>query len=284
MILHNKFLSLIGLGLMLTLIACGESSSDDDDDSSDEGLENSASAIGALFSSGSSAQLKKVILPDKLLALFVKTAQAAAEGAGERNTCDDPDDDGMADGPQEITTPLSGTAGTYGDPSGTSLILTEDDFCQDADGTENTGSGPGELGLLASFTLSSEVEGTCTAADSTETTMTMESGSGAWRNTEDSFPEIYGTFIINGTEVDCTILMNEDQTVREGSCSNPTDGSAISMDTDVTCQFSAGDDEEHLAGEDGEDTSGTASRWWNHPIRGNELLVSFVTISYVGLF
>lgn len=164
---------------------------------------------------------------------------AQAEGAGERNTCDDPDEDGLSDGPQEITAPLTGDAGTYGDTSGTSMTVAADDFCQDSAGTENTGDGPDDNGLFAAFTLTSEVTGTCTAADDSEETITMESGEGIWRNTETSFPEVYGTFVIDGTTVNCTIFLNEDQTVQDTSSCSGEDGTALTLDSDVECQLNA---------------------------------------------
>jgi hypothetical protein len=208
------------------------------------GTEASGAAVAAIFSSGDSALLKKSDL-ERLAALIIKDAHAQAEGAGERDTCDDPDDDGEADGPQEIDSPLTGTAGTYGDTNGTTTTLTDDHVCLGSDGAENTGTGPDGNGLFASFTLEDTITGTCD-----DGTIEMTAGTGVWRNTDDSFPEVYGTFTINGTEVSCTMYLNENQTVRDGSsCS--AGGETVDMDVDQSCTLSTVSDEDDESTDDG---------------------------------
>lgn len=248
------------VGIIVGLATC--SSSDGGSSSSDS--DSAGAAVAALFSSGSGSSLVLSQGTASSLSALGHKNQASDDdeedagdggGAGERNTCDDPDGDGNSDGPEEIDTPLSGTPGTYGDAvGGRSITMDEDDFCQDSEGNDNTGEGPDGNGRLASFTLSSEVTGTCTGADGSESTVTMESGTGVWRNTDDSFPEVYGTFVFDGAEMDCTIFLNEDQTVRVGSCSSS--GSAVSLDSEASCRFSAdgeGEDDEDTEGDEGDE-------------------------------
>lgn len=245
----SLFVTFVCCLCVVGFMSCGGSSSSSDSPDSSTTTDSTGAAVAALFGTGESASINKPFtIPQKLANLFVSMAIAQAEGAGERDTCDDPDEDGLSDGPQEITAPLTGDAGTYGNTSGTSMTLAEDDFCQNSEGTENTGDGPDGNGLFAAFTLTSEVTGTCTSGDSEET-ITMESGEGVWRNTETSFPEVYGTFVIDGTTVNCSIFMNEDQTVQDTSSCSSEDGTALTLDSDVECQLNASGD----GGEDTED-------------------------------
>ena len=245
------------VGFSFLFITCSSSSSDDSSGGGGEGdsIANTGAAVAALFGSTESASLnKKTTIPQRLVDLFVRTAIAQAEGAGERNTCDDPDDDGMSDGPEEIETPLTGSTGTYGDTAnaGHSIALDDDlDFCLQSDGeTANSGDGSDGGGLFASYTLATDVTGTC----DNDTTITMVAGAnstGAWRNTDDCFPEVYGNFEMEGgTIVSCHICLNEDQTVDADNTSCSSGGSAVSLTSDVSCTLST-----EGGGGDGEDLS-----------------------------
>lgn len=258
MIKRNLF-SFLGLvGLTFGILSCSGSATSTDSGDTEADATSSGAAVAALFSSGEEAQLNKGTMQRlaNLIATEVKAQEEGDEEEGgeeegdgeERNTCDDPDGDGEGDGPEEVSVGFSGEAGTYGDPSANAIEVTADDFCQDADGTENEGDD-----LFATYELTSTVTGTCDSG-----TLEMTAGEGVWRNTDDCFPQIYGTFTINGTEVDCYMCLSEDGSPDDGSCSNISDGSAVTLNADDSCTIGEGTDEEDIGdgeaeGEDEED-------------------------------
>lgn len=211
---RNLFLFLTVVGLAFGILSCsgsGTSSGGDDE----AGVASTGAAVAALFGSGDEARLNKGTM-QRLAKLLVNEAIAQEDGG---DTCSD------VDGPDNISIGFPGDAGTYGDPNGNTIVVTEDNFCQDADGTENEGDD-----LFATYQLLSTVTGTCDSG-----TIEMTAGTGIWRNTDDCFPQIYGTFTINGSEVDCYICLGEGgNTDDESSCSNSSDGIAVTL-VDDTC-------------------------------------------------
>ncbi|MBI2339248.1 MAG: hypothetical protein HYU99_02615 [Deltaproteobacteria bacterium] len=129
----------------------------------------------------------------------------------------------------------------------------EDDFCQDSEG-ENSGDGPDGNGLFASYELEDDVTGECDDGSS----ITMKAGAnsaGIWRNTDDCFPEIYGTFEMgDGTIVSCHICMTESAGVSGANTSCSSGGSAVSLTSDVSCDLSTTEDEDE-GGEEGDEES-----------------------------
>lgn len=252
--MKKLLLVLLGVGFALSIMTCG-GSGDDSPDTSDS-VSNTGAAVAAVFGTGSDQNVVAQAIAKSAAKLATRTQDdsedtqegdgtGGPEGAGERNTCDDPDGNGEADGPEEVSALLTGTAGTYG-AEGDNITVTADDFCQDADG-ENSGEGTDGGGLFASYTLNSDVTATC----DDDTTLTMAGGSdssGIWRNTDDCFPEIFGNFSIDGTVVSCHLCLGENQTVGSNStCS--TGGSAVSLASEVSCNLST-----EGGGEDTEDT------------------------------
>jgi len=258
----KKYLVIMGLlaAGLLGFYSCSSSSSGEgDDDAEAAPAANTGAAVASIFSSGSSesisAELVRAITNiarqgggDDEEQFEEGDGEGGPEGAGERGTCDDPDGNGDSDGPEEINTPLTGTSGTYGDAANNNTItVDQDDFCVGDDGAENEGDD-----LFASFELENTVTGTCTD----DTTVSMTAGEGIWRNTDDCFPEIYGTFTMNGTEIDCHICMAEDQTLSGDNSSCSAGGSAVTLNSDVECTLSTSgseDDEEDTGDSDDEE-------------------------------
>jgi hypothetical protein len=125
------------------------------------------------------------------------------------------------------------------------MTVSEDDFCTQPDGIENTGSGPDGLGLFATFELVDSVDGSCETEDGDATTIQMQSGStGIWRNTEDPnyYPQVFGnfTYTIDGDEettLDCTIYLNDDESVAFANCSDENGDVVVEEDGSSNCEF-----------------------------------------------
>jgi len=249
----NKLASLIviiGL-IILSLISCG---SDTSGGSIGTGVSNppttteqSASAVGAVFSASSSNNnISEVVrIPKYILDLAINQAlaqqqQQQCDANDEACTCTYVEENGS----DEITQTANGAAGTYGS-AGTNVTLTDDDFCKDSDGNTNSGGGPDGNGRFATFTLSSAVSGTCTQ-DGTTRAFSMTSGSsGIWRNTVASGstpayePQIFGTFgfISEGvtSTYNCTIYLGSDETFLFSECTDEND-IEVDQTTDATCE------------------------------------------------
>lgn len=206
--------------LALLTVACSSSGSST---SSSTELASAGAMVAAAFSSSASSSLNQIVI-----------RRAGTEGGGDTNTCEVGDG-----GPSNVTTALTGTAGTYGSASDSVTITdTSSQFCASTDGTVN--ENPSDL-LFATFTVS---EATVTCSDGSTATM---AGSGIWRNRDDLgfFPQIYGTFTITTSdgsgEADCSIALNEDSTVNTASCSDSS-GNSVSLNSDITCTIDAGDE------------------------------------------
>lgn len=215
----NRFLKFVLWVLAGAAMACGSSSSSDSTTTSSSAT-NAGAAVAAIFGTGSSSNVT-ASLPLQVLDFFIKKARAQSGG----DTCTGIDEGG----PANVDVSASGSAGTYGSTA-SSVTLTTDNFCKDADGTDNTGTG-----LYGAFTLTGSATATCTDS----TTVEMTAGTGVFRNTSTHFPEVYGTFTIDGSAYDCTMLLNEDQSVDSASCTD-SEGAAVTLTSDVTCTIDAG--------------------------------------------
>lgn len=209
-----------------------------------------ASAVAAIFGSEENASINEFVkIPAQLLDLMVKKALAQEEfSCGESDpacTCffvssgeDSPTDINTTTFDDDISAATSGTI-TYGSADN-SITLNQNDYCQQPDGTDNTGTGPDGNGLFAAFELIGDVMGTCTNSDVTTLTMKAES-EGIFRETQAFSPQIYGSFIfeVDGetVEVDCTIFLVEDGSVNSADCSDEN-GDTVLQDTDSSCSFS----------------------------------------------
>lgn len=255
----KKYLFVTGLLVagLFNVYSCGGSSGGGDDGGGEAAsTANTGAAVASVFGMGSdesvSAELLHAIarqVGDDEEQMEDGDGGDGPEGAGERNTCDDPDGNEEADGPEEVETPLTGESGTYGNVAGGDIVtVDQDDFCVGDDGVANEGDD-----LFASFTLRQTVTGTCTD----DTTISMTAGTGIWRNTDDCFPEIYGSFTMNINDCDVHICMGEDQTVGSDS-SVSCGGQVVSVNTEVECTLSASEseDDEEDTGDDEETGEG----------------------------
>ncbi len=220
-----NFTKKITLVILATIAANCSSATDAD-------LGNTGAMVAAAFSSSGSTSLNQSI-PLQLIKHLVAKARAQTQG-GDTNTCDDAEG-----GPENVTTTLTGTAGTYGSAlDAVTITNTSTEFCKTTEGSTNDNTD--DL-LFASFTVTSA---TVTCDDASEATL---AGSGIWRNRDDLgyYPQIYGSFTITigGTEgqADCSIALAADGVVASASCSD-TAGTAISLSDDITCTIDAGDD------------------------------------------
>lgn len=218
-------MSLVALFLSLGFSACGSSTSEGEQASLPASQENVGAAIGSIFGgSGETANLtKKSAVPYRLVSLLVRQARAQMESF---SACD------MLDTMPEDDVVVSGTiaAGTYGRTPDDTVTLTEDEDCDSG-------------GEYASFVVTSHSM-TCTNGETgDETTMTMDSGAGVWReNQETNATEIYGTFNISSgedsvTDLLCSFTISHDQEgggVFSGGCVD-AEGVEVEQSEDVTC-------------------------------------------------
>lgn len=232
--MRSKSISFLFLITILSLAACS-SSSDDSTSTSTSSADDLGGSVGAVFSgAGSSSISEEASIPKYLLDFLVKKAHAEGECS---TTCSCLG----ADGPDNITTANTGTAGTYGADTDTTntMTVTADHFCSVS--SSATG-GPDSAGQFATFDFSASVTATCTAADSSTSTTTISAGSGIWRNTDTHMPEVYGSFTADGAEYDCTIMINTDDAgTVDGENSNcvDADGVEAAIDDGVTCTIDA---------------------------------------------
>lgn len=202
--------------LVATSVSCSSSS---DDTPSATSTDNTGAAVAAIFGTSGDSNIT-ASLPVKVLEFFVRKARAQ----GTPDMCDE----SLESGPANVTMSYSGSAGSYGSASA-GVTLTADEFCQDSDGTENSGDG-----LYITFVLSS-----ATADCSDGSTVEMTSGEGVARNFDSHYPEVHGVFTVGGEAVNCTIFINEDQSVDSADCSDST-GTTVELTSDVTCTIDAG--------------------------------------------
>lgn len=232
----HKALIALGLSMILSLgLACGSLEETPSSTSSSSGLEVAAVAVGSLFSGTGSSAL-----------VIHQGLQNVAHPEFQ-----DPNDpqytctqvlSGAQDQEHPILTAAFGEVGTYGSLN-ESITVIATDFCTQPDGTENEGLGSDGLGRFATFELIGEVSGDCTDEEGNPQSIAMEAGSsGIWRNTEDYYPQIYGTFTIKVGEesvvVDCTIYLDENETAVFADCSDEN-GESVVQETSASCNFSA---------------------------------------------
>lgn len=221
---------------MVGLSACGAADSGGTTIASDTPASgDAAAAVAQLFGkSASSASLSKL-----------KITKVEQGTPGTYDTCVEVLS-GQINNEHPINTPAYGAAATYGSQNSNgqyALAVTADDFCTQADGTVNTGTGADGKGLVAAFLLTGDVNGSCTGG----TTIVMQAGSlGVWRNRLDTDtgvsyqPEIWGNFhfLVDGvaTQLDCTLKLGAGETIIFADCS---DGSSavVSQDTSASCQI-----------------------------------------------
>jgi len=228
----------IVMAALSSVVACGASQSS----STGTGASTSASttsttaatssAAAGLFSGGASSSISAI--PSSLVTQFVEASEEAEESQGE--TCNT-----QGETPDDITIAYYGDAGTYG-ADDDYIIVDEEDFCTDSDGVAHEGTGPDGNGLFATFEIQEQVTGDCEDENGDSSEIVMESGSaGIWRNTDTHYPEIYATMILSmdgeTVEVDCTIYLNEDETVDSASCTDEN-GYEVEQENEMSCEFS----------------------------------------------
>lgn len=126
------------------------------------------------------------------------------------------------------------TSGDFGSATDSFTAATTD-FCQDADGVDNTSTTASDgKPLFANFFFNDSIVSTCTeggvAAD-----LTMTKGTGIARNTADYMPEIYGQFEVGGAVLDCTLRMvNGVLDASVSSCSDAS-GSPVAISSTTSC-------------------------------------------------
>lgn len=241
-ILKNiAFKTISSLAVAATVACSGSGTSTSSLDSA--ALDNTDAAVSAVASIFGGSSTQNLVISTAQLQKMVEQAQDQQECAENDPYCTCTFGE---EGPDEVDSTLYGTPGTYG-ADGYSLDIAAEDFCTLSNGTENSGSGPDGNGLVATFELNSDVEGSCDNDDGSITTMTMQAGSsGVFRNNEDYYPEIYGTFsfLINETDtvdVSCTIFLNDDESIAFAACTD-ADGSTVEHSDTADCSFNTTDE------------------------------------------
>ncbi|MDO8518851.1 MAG: hypothetical protein Q7T11_01655 [Deltaproteobacteria bacterium] len=181
-----------------------------------------AAAMDAVFSGDSETSSLKSHAK-MLAALLVREAKAQAES---RTACDSLNSVGRND--PEIVVTGTITAGAYGVPSNQAEVEVSD--------------GCDEGGLYASFVVTSH-SFICTGSEG-ETTVTMDSGEGIWREDEVTGTDIFGTFnmttasgSITGIRCTLTISRTEEGSAGEiaGDCVD-SDDQVLEQSTDSSCR------------------------------------------------
>lgn len=149
------------------------------------------------------------------------------------------DADNMANGPTGVIMSTRGGVSShpYGSVTDPMTISSESDYCEDSSGVANSGTGPDGQGKFASFIFLGDPEGSCDDGSS----FSFTKGSGIVRNTQEYYPEIFGRFELDGSQiVNCTLRISEDGIVdiAHSSCSDD-DGVLLSLDTTVSCSIDA---------------------------------------------
>lgn len=232
------------LACLLALLGCGDAGTGVSNPP--DATSSVASAVAAVFGSPS-ASTKMIVSMQKV----DDTRDCGDTDPG--CTCEEvlggsQSEEAQHDRPEISTAPFA-DPGFYGSAQNGIQVDTQH-FCalSEAPTTLNTSStGPDGKGLLAQFTISSDVTATCTnPATNEQTTFSMKQGStGVWRNTRAQGtdvahePEAYGRWILDtsGTSVtvNCTFFFDGDEITLSASCSDEN-GQAITINTDITCQ------------------------------------------------
>lgn len=181
-------------------------------------------AVGSIFASeGDNASLQsRRSLPLRLVALLVE--EAHADGEGPTSACDIAS---SSEGPDDVSTSATVTAGSYG-VTGDEVTVTAADGCDQG-------------GDYASFTVASHTMD-CTN-DGEEMTMTMTDSTGVFReDTDENATKIYGSFNVavgdgDAESVECsfTILHGSGGAGSfTGSCED-SEGEPIEQSDDASC-------------------------------------------------
>lgn len=218
--------STLGLAVMLFITACGgaTSSSSTSQTAASAEVENTAAAALSLFSNiGASA---------------ADTQNLASRFTINSTGADLCDPDNMENAPTGVFMSTRGGISAYpfGSATDPMTISSTAHYCVDESGTANTGTGPDGQGLFATFIFIGEPEGSCDDGSS----FSFAKGSGIARNTQEYYPEIFGRFEIEEDLLNCTLRLRENGTIDldHSSCTDDN-GTAISLDTTVTCSIDA---------------------------------------------
>lgn len=229
---RGKFLSTV-FGVLVSIqsfVACsggGSAASSETTTASAVDIENSATAVAALFSgfSGSSGTSR-----DAKTKFTINSTGA--------DICDDANRERGPTG--VIMTPFGGTSlYPYGAATDSVTISDASYFCEDGSGNLNAGDGPDGDGKFVSFIFLGEPQGICDDGSS----FSFTKGSGIVRNTQEHYPEIYGRFEIDDDSsqiVNCTLRLLENGTMdtARSSCTLD-DGSAVSLSSSLSCTIDA---------------------------------------------
>lgn len=232
------------LACLLALLGCGDAGTGVSNPP--DATSSVASAVAAVFGSASTS--------NKVIMTVQKADNTHDCGDGDPGcTCNEVlgggPSGGTEDNRHDIDTAPFADPGFYGSAQ-SGIQVEAQHFCAltEAPTTLNTSStGPDGKGLLAKFTISTDVTATCTnPATNEQTTFAMKQGStGVWRNTRAQGtdvahePEAYGRWILGTSStsvtVNCTFFFNGDEVAIAASCSDEN-GKAITIDTSITCQ------------------------------------------------
>lgn len=211
--------SIVLVSLFTLIINCGGSSSSTAEDT-EASLEEAAASVASLFSGlGSSESLS--------------AAPSLSSGSSyildaTMETCNN-----LGRGPDKVIMTGRGYSATIGSVTD-QIIVTENDFCEDSDGTANTGLASDGNPLFANFMIADTITGTCDSG-----TLSMAKGQGITRNVDGPATEIYGRFEINGNFLDCTLYLDSSGVMNgtTSSCSD-SDHQAVTLTTSSTCTLS----------------------------------------------
>lgn len=154
----TKVLRKVFLLLFMGLTACSSELGTSAPNPPTNPSQTTVSAVAALFTSNEDASVNKAVkIPAHALRRMLAAARERFEVGG---TCGESDpactcegiEIGTDGGPENVVDNAMGTPGTYGSVD-YGITLTDADFCRDATGVENTGTGPDGLGLFASFSM-----------------------------------------------------------------------------------------------------------------------------------
>lgn len=211
---HTPFGFLISFFVLsLGCLACGSSNEDQQASLSEVG-----SSAGALFASTASA--------DQAL---VKDLKRVLDSSQE--VCNNLDA-----GPARVAMFGYSHSGRYGSNADGIMVDEDLDFCENSDGTTQTGDASVGGNRFAGFALLSAVEGNCDSGS-----LTMARGSGIVRSTDDYMPEIYGQFEFNGVIANCTLRLDSTGAIdtAHSSCNRIDDESSIDLTTSSSCSITA---------------------------------------------
>lgn len=229
----------------LFLISCGNVGTGVSNPPTKPLAQSALLTVHLFTASANTNQTKNLKIPQEVLSASITKAQLA-EGCG----MSDPGcscsivGDGLS--PSDfISASSTGQAGTYGSTNN-SIELIAEDFCDLTEGFSNTGFGPDNLGLFASFTLAGNLSGSCTNGDDSVTITMQSTSAGVYRNTLSQGdtpayePQVYATYDyeVDGieTRLDCTIYLLEDQSIDFADCTD-AQGNTVEQESDFTCEL-----------------------------------------------